>query len=214
MGKWHIGQWARKAFVWNTNQKPSQPVQGSKVVNERVMKIVEALKKETRQRGIDSGQSKCRSKLFELILPEVFEPVSDTHLKVGDVKDWAFACAQMIGLLAGMGLPPKIVREALKETTRIAEESAESSSAFMVKAIKDERILLRKSGGGNLSKEEKEEFIATPKVKPVTLASSPKEQVLQDLRRQLEMESDDAMKAALRGMIQDIAEGNGKKNVA
>lgn len=147
-------------------------------------------------------EKKCREELLELILPQIMQYRDDDQIEVGSTKEWAFALAQSIGLLAALGTDPRDRERAIEEITKEIKGWAKMSDSYLKPSVVTRAD--KKTGLPNpkQSEERKKE-----KVAPYN--GDAKASMIADLRRQMETETDEGMKAALHEMIKAIESPSG-----
>lgn len=167
----------------------------------KIMDVILKLAKEQAEKGDDPG-AVARAELAALILPNVCL-VGGTTINHEEAKKWAFACGEMVGLLAGLSLQEGAINGAIAEVAIKAQSRA-----------KDIRKNILDTG-----------MVETPTPgAPVIGGTSPADtanqqrHMIADLRRQAETETDLATKAALKAMAdsmeKELREASSKKEAA
>ena len=129
-----------KGFVKRMLGRPSQAAGGAtpEQAEEALRLLLKLMRKQLETGGsAEAGVQLCKVKLAELIFTEVVnKPPTDPDKLVevidGDkAQDWAFACAEVLGFLAGTTLAEDAIDGALDEANRVAKKSAHRASDIM-----------------------------------------------------------------------------------
>lgn len=136
--------------------------------------------------GDYSEDTKARADLIELIFPQIVDISCANVVVKKNVKDWAFACGQMVGMLAGLGLRKDAIDSGIEEVMRIAKQYAHTVDAFA-------------QSNGPLKK------IVEPSADPQERSDlSVKLSAIKDIEQQAANEADPAVKAALMAMAHNM----------
>ena len=146
--------------------------------------VTDALGELLKQSGMDKSDMAKRAKLAGIILPEVI-PHHDGGTMEPDAKaskEWAFACGQMVGVIAGLTLKSESIEGALNEVFKQAKHIATSidnmtSEQPAIRKPKSKAPSVSGSNGSNNHEQQR--------------------RMIEDLESQAMLETDPAAKAAL-----------------
>lgn len=144
---------------------------------DKVMGLLGELKK------VSSPETAAKIKLAELILPGVVK--KDKSFDVTQAKLWAFACGEMVGMLAGTILSEDKVDGAIEEVMKLAKVAARDISGL--------------GGLGLTGKKKAAAKVTTPSTPPIS-ARATKMSFIGDLESQMASESNLEVKMALKEM--------------
>lgn len=189
--------WDLKAFVSNMWPRRSKPVEAGKVSQPLLKEIMRALQNLENQ-GVMTQEMRYRAQLMALIFPKVLQSNKDSNRLVMNndaLQDWAFACGGMIGLLAGVNIQEHAMDGAIEEVMLSAKHMAIKTHNAV------EKHFTAKAGA--------------PTADGAAVSSlTQHQQMITDLQRQVELETDPAAKAALRAMAESLRKGEKKENAA
>ena len=177
--------------------KPSKPVKGGKAEasNERLQVALKILRELT-EKSPGSGKVKiARLELCELILPKIMKDVNKEGTTEADfeaAKDYAFAAAQMVGILAGFTLQEAVMDGAIGECMNEAKAAAK----FINEGLKKRGKFVIPEGVPDLS--------AKPSTSAEDASRVQQRAMILDLEKQAANEKDPAMAATLRIMADRI----------
>lgn len=166
-------------------------------VDPRMLLLTKTLNDAAAKRGMtDDDEGKARAAMMEFILPRLLTFKEDVPghdgvmaIQVNNPKAWAYACAQMLGLCAGLGLEESAIDDGLAEVLGVAKLFADMTVVAVTKS--------------RLKVEGKAE-VAAPSIADAVAET----QMVTDLQKQADDETDPAMKAALLAMMANLKKGN------
>ena len=135
-----------RGFVRRMFGRPSPAAGGAtpEQANEVLQLLLKLLRRRLEaqsDRDTDANQALCRTILAETILPKIINSPptkADTEQDLvnhKEAKDWAFACANVLGFIAGLSLQSEAIGPALKEAMRVAETCAKQTSEAISQTI-------------------------------------------------------------------------------
>ena len=214
MSKQHTDSMDLKGFVKRIFGKPSKRAEGTtpEEANDVLQLLLKLMRRQLESSGKEGDNERLyKTMLAEMIFPKVInspptDPKEERELvKHEEAKDWAFACAQVMGFLAGTSLQEDAIDAALNEAMRVAKATAHSTSEMISTTI-----------GPAVTGELPKPRVRKPSVgvnsnngsNKATKTSAPmleqKRRMIADLENQAELEKDPAGAAALRAMASNM----------
>lgn len=203
MKKLHIGTWARMVSAKLTRKKRSTTVAEIKAElaedakkatipkskeesDERLKEMMAKVR--TMARSIEEPDSRTakRTAILEMILPKVINLAEGSDFVANDeAKEWAFACGEILGMLAALSITTEFMEGAIEEVSRDAKDYARQVDRSIAGITKHKKP--------SSTPED-----ATPSLNDATSAQTL--HMIADLRAQARLESDKAVAAAMRSM--------------
>lgn len=167
---------------------------GGAAKQEVLAALLTTLRKKREADGTTPEGVITKAKLAEFILPQVVvdskDGDADPNVRFMEIdhkqaKLWAFACGEMIGMLAGLSIQKSVMAEAIDQVAEGAKDAANQIHEGLMKLS---------NLNGRPLKEDK------PEPQKASDVNTTRKKMIEDLESQVMLEADPAAKAALQSM--------------